>query len=110
MGSTQDDSEKQEAEPFNISFLDLYQLLNLFITLLSEQAWRNMGLMVDPSTNEIKKDFNKANIAIDCIISIVSKLEPNVTEDVKNHLKSLITDLQINYASQLGQNSKPKET
>jgi hypothetical protein len=69
-----------------------------------------MGLVAYPRTNEIKKDFEKAHVAIDCIISIVDKLEPHVTEDVKNHLRSLITDLQINYARQLEQNSKPRET
>ena len=101
----QDEPERREAKSFDISFLDLYQLLELFVTLLSEQAWRNMGLRVDPRTNEIKKDFEKAHVAIDSIISIVDKLEPNVTEDVKSHLRSIISDLQINYVRQLEENN-----
>ena len=90
----------------DISFLDLYQLLNVFVTLLTDQAWRNMGLVVDPRTNEIKKDFERAHVAIDCIISIVDKLEPHIAGDVKNRLRSMITDLQINYTSQLEQTKK----
>ena len=103
MSSTPSEPERQEAWPVDISFLDLYQLLELFVILLSEQAWRHMGLRVDPRTNKIKKDFERAHVAIDCIISIVDKLEPHLTGDVKNRLRSLITDLQINYARQLEQ-------
>jgi len=44
--------------------LDLYQLLELFVILLSEQAWRYMGLRVEPATNEIKKDFVKARFIV----------------------------------------------
>jgi hypothetical protein len=81
--------------------LDLYQLLELFVVLLSEQAWRYMGLRVNPRTNQVEKDLKRGHVAIDCIISIVDKLELHVTEDAKNRLRSLITDLQINYAQQL---------
>ena len=93
--------EKQDEGSVDISFLDLYQLLELFVMLLSEQVWRYIGLRVDPQTNEIKKDFERAHVAIDCIISIVDKLEPHLSEGSKNSLRSLITDLQINYARQL---------
>ena len=102
MNSTPSEPEKQ-AGPIDISFLDLFQLLELFVMLLSEQAWRHIGLKVDPRTNEINKDFDRAHVAIDCIISIVDKLEPHMAENTKNHLRNLITDLQINYARQLEQ-------
>jgi len=96
-------SEKTEAEnsSVDISLIDLYQLLELFIMLLSEQAWRYMGLRVDPPTNEISKDLAKAHIAIDCIISIVDKMEPHLAGKDRDRLRNLITDLQINYAQQM---------
>ena len=103
MSSTPNDFEEQGGKPTDVSLLDLYQLLELFVMLLSEQAWRYMGLRVDPRVNEIKTDFEKAYVAIECIISLVDKLEPHVTSEVKNRLASLITDLQINYARQMGQ-------
>lgn len=93
--------EKQNDRSVDISFLDLYQLLELFVMLLSEQVWRYIGLRVNPQTNEIKKDLERAHVAIDCIISIVDKLEPHISESSKNNLRSLITDLQINYAHQI---------
>ncbi|MFH0896602.1 MAG: DUF1844 domain-containing protein [Candidatus Bathyarchaeota archaeon] len=101
----QDEPKTKDVESLDISFLDLYQLLELFVTLLSEQAWRNIGLKVNPRTNEIKKDFRKAHLAIDSIISIVDKLEPNVAGDVRNRLRTIISDLQINYIRQLEENS-----
>ena len=103
MSSTPNNSEKMEQEPrsVDISLLDIYQLLSLFVMLLSEQAWRYIGLRVYPGTNEIKKDLVKAHVAIDCIIAIVDKIEPNLDDAEKERLRRLITDLQINYAEQM---------
>jgi hypothetical protein len=46
-----------ESEPgsVDISLLDIYQLLEVFVMLLSEQVWRFIGLRVNPRTNKIKK-------------------------------------------------------
>ena len=65
--------------------------------MLSERAWRYMGLRVDPSTNEVKKDLVRAHVAIDCIISLVDKIESHLTSRDEDRLRNLITDLQINY-------------
>ncbi len=94
--------EKQKAGFVDVSTLDLYHLLQFFIMILSEKAWQYVGLRVDPMTSEIETDFERAHVAIDCIISLVDKLEPHLTGDEKNRLRSLITDLQINYARQVG--------
>ncbi len=102
MNSADSDDEKQQAGFVDISTIDLYHLLQFFITILNEKAWRYIGLRVDPTTDKIETDFERAHVAIDCIISLVDKLEPHLTEDEKNRLRSLITDLQINYARQVG--------
>jgi hypothetical protein len=103
MNSTIDEAEEKEHEssPIDISQLDLYKLLELFVVLLSEQAWRHIGLRVVPGSNEIKKDLTKAHVAIDCIISLVDKMEPHLDSSEKERLRRLITDLQINYAEQI---------
>ena len=59
-----------------------------------------MGLRGDPRTNVIKKDFAKARVATDCIISLVDKMEPSLAGAEKERLRTLITNLQINYAQQ----------
>jgi hypothetical protein len=99
--SNEPENADMETGSVNISLLDLYQLLDVFIVLLAEQAWRYMGLRVDPRTNEIKKDFVRAHVAIDCVISLVDKMEPYLTNKDKDRLRNLITDLQINYAQQI---------
>jgi hypothetical protein len=58
-------------------------------------------LRVNPGTNELKKDLVKAHVAIDCIISLVDKMEPYIEDEEKERLRRLITDLQINYAEQM---------
>lgn len=93
--------EKPEPSAIDISSLDLYQLIDLFIMLLSEQALRHLGLSADPSTKETKKDLTRAHLAIDCIISLIDKIEPNLTDKDKDQLRSLVTDLQLKYAQQL---------
>lgn len=103
MNSTAKEPENKENEPtpVDISSLDIYQLVELFIMLLSEQAWRHIGLRADPHTNKINKDLTKAHVAIDCIISLVDKIESNIDKKEIESLRKLITDLQINYAEQM---------
>ena len=95
------ENKEQEPSPVDISSLDIYQLIELFIMLLSEKAWRYIGLRVDPRTNKMDKDLAKAHVAIDCIISLVDKIEPNLDRTEIEHLRTLITDLQLNYAEQM---------
>ena len=103
MSSTPNTSEdkEQEPNPVDISSLDIYKLVELFIMLLNEKAWRYIGLRVDPSTNKINKDLVKAHVAIDCIISLVDKIESNLDKAEVESLRRLITDLQLNYAEQI---------
>jgi Domain of unknown function (DUF1844) len=103
LNSTPNESENkaQEPSPVDISFLDIYELVELFIMLLSEKAWRYIGLRVDPRTNKINKDLTKAHVAIDCIISLVDKIESNLDKAEVESLRKLITDLQLNYAEQI---------
>lgn len=101
MDSPDSAGEKPQAGLVDISTLDLYHLLKFFIVILSERAWRYIGLRVDPTTGAMDTDFERAHVAIDCIMSLVEKLEPHVTAEEKNRHGSLITDLQINYARQV---------
>jgi hypothetical protein len=103
LSSIPSESEKKEQEPspVDISSLDINQLIEVFIMLLSEKAWHYIGLKVDPHTNKIDKDLTKAHVAIDCITLLVDKIEPNLEKAETEHLRRLITDLQLNYAEQL---------
>jgi len=95
------EDKEQEPSPVDISSLDIYKLVELFIMLLSEKAWRYIGLRVDPATSKMNKDLAKAHVAIDCIIALVDKIEPNLDNAEVESLRRLITDLQLNYAEQI---------
>ena len=103
MSATPSESENkgQEPSPVDISSLDINELVELFIMLLSEKAWRYIGLRVDPRTNKMNKDLTKAHVAIDCIISLVDKIESNLDKAEVESLRRMITDLQLNYAEQI---------
>jgi len=90
--------EGKEPDALDITSLDTYTLIAMFIGILTEQAWRHLGLRMDPKTQETKKDFERAAIAIDCIEFMTSKLEKVVPEDEVKRLRALVADLQINFA------------
>ena len=92
--------QEKEEKPvvFDIASLDTYVLLELFINVLSAQAWQHMGLRVRTGTDKIEKDFERARVAIDCIAFLIDKLETHIQESEKNRLRSLLADLQINFA------------
>jgi len=95
--------EKEEESGSNvldISTLDVYPILGFFLNILNVKAWQYMGLRVDPKTQKIQKDLKKAILTIDCVAFIIDKLAPQLEDDERNKLRSLLTDLQINYVSQ----------
>jgi hypothetical protein len=49
----------------------------------------------------MNKDLVKAHVAIDCIISLVDKIEPGLESAEIERLRRQITDLQLNYAEQM---------
>jgi len=78
--------------------LDTYALLRLFVSLLSAQAWQHLGLRAKTGTDKTEKDLDRGRDAIDCIVFLVGKLEPHLTEGEKNEMRRLLADLQINFA------------
>lgn len=82
---------------FDITSLDTYSLLALFVNILNAQAWQHMGLRVKPGTDQTERDLERARTAIDCIAFLINQLEAHVPESEGKHLKNLLADLQINF-------------
>ena len=98
MVETNKDEETPQA--LDLTVLELDQLLGIFISLLAAKAWQYMGIRLTPGKEETEKDLVKAAAAIDCVTVMVDKVTPFLeTEDV-GRLKSMIADLQVNYARQ----------
>ena len=80
--------------------VDVYSLLKSFIGILGAHAWQWLGLVKNPITGEMEKDLAQAKVAIDTISVLVSQLEGKLDESEQRDLKSLISDLQINFVRQ----------
>jgi Domain of unknown function (DUF1844) len=99
--SSESEKKEQEPTPVDLASLDIYQLVEFFIMMLNEKAWRYIGLRVEPGSNKINKDLTKARVTIDCITALVERIEPNLDNKETESLRRLIADLQINYAQQV---------
>jgi hypothetical protein len=94
------EGEKRENEeaPISLTSLDVEQLLQIFIGILASKAWQYIGLQLTPGKKENVKDLRRASTAIDCISLLSEKLCPYLGGEEAEKLRSLITDLKINYA------------
>jgi len=94
----EEDQKAEQPQAFDLAALDIEQLLSLFIGILAAKAWQYMGLRVAPGKKEVEKDMARAATTIDCIASLADRLATRLPEAEAGRLRSLITDLQINYA------------
>lgn len=91
--------ERDDDKPptMDITSLDTYVLLTLFVNILTSQAWQHMGLRVKPGAENVEQDLERARTAIDCIAFLIDKLTAHVQESEAKRLKNLLADLQINF-------------
>lgn len=92
------DQGAEQPEAFDLTALEIDQILGLFIGILSAKAWQYMGLQVAPGRKAAEKDMARAAVAIDCISYMADKLVPLIPESEAGRLRAMITDLKINYA------------
>ena len=90
--------EEKKPQVFDITSLDTYDLLALFINVLCAQAWQHLGLRVKPGTDKTEEDLERARTAIDCLSFMVEKLKPRLTEEETMRLTSVTADLKTNFA------------
>jgi hypothetical protein len=91
---------EEAAEGEALEVADVYGTIAFVISLLHQQAWALMGLVPHPVTKEYTKDFEQAQLAIDCVAFLVGKLSGKVPDDEMNRLRALVSDLQLNFARQ----------
>ena len=92
-----EEAGSEEPKIQDITSLDTYSLIGLFIGLLSAKAWETMGLRVKPGTDKIEKDFDQARIAIDTVGFLVQKLKSRIPEAERSRLESMVGDLKLNF-------------
>ena len=97
---TEEKPDVEAPQALDLTVLELDQLLGIFISLLAAKAWQYMGIRLTPGKEETEKDLVKAAAAIDLVTVMVDKVTPFLDEDDVRRLRSMIADLQLNYARQ----------
>ncbi len=92
--------DKEGPATLDLTAVELDDLFGLFIGILSEKAWQYMGIKLVPGKNEVEKDMVKAKAAIDCVAFLTEKIAPTLSPDEDRRLRSMATDLQLNYVKQ----------
>jgi len=92
-----EEAGSEEPKVQDITSLDTYSLIGLFISLLSAKAWQTMGLRVKPGTDKIEKDLDQARTAIDTVDFLVQKLKTRIPELERSGLESMVGDLKLNF-------------
>lgn len=70
---------------------------SMLIMSIASSAVMAMGLAPDPQSGESQKDKNMARFNIDLLQILQEKTKNNLTQDEKQFLESLISDLQMKY-------------
>ncbi|MGB9619409.1 MAG: DUF1844 domain-containing protein [Armatimonadota bacterium] len=91
------ESAERQASEAEMPLPRVYDLLRITVAMLAEQAWSRMGIRLAPGQKEPEKDLVQAKVAIDTIVFIVDKIAPHIEEADRKALRTLVSDLQINF-------------
>jgi hypothetical protein len=76
-------------------------LLQALIPIFDGYAWRSMGFIADPKTGETNKDMTGAQLAIDTVQFLLSKVEAQLSEHERRDTHRRLSDLRMNYITKL---------
>jgi hypothetical protein len=100
-GDAATDAEaSSDGESAPLPKMDVYALLSTTISLLANGAWGWMGLTPNPFTGEMEKDMSQAKVAIDSVAFLVDRVEPGVSETALRDLRTMLSNLRVNYVQQ----------
>ncbi len=80
--------------------MDVHGFSAALIPLFDSYAWQSMGLVANMKNGELIKDLPSAQLAIDCIQFILSKIESTIPQDDLREAHRRLTDLRMNYLTQ----------
>jgi hypothetical protein len=92
--------ESKQPESLDLTELELDILLQLFIGILSEKAWQYMGIRLTPGKQETSKNMALAKSSIDSLIFLSDQVVTRLSHEDASRLRSMISDLQLNYVKQ----------
>ncbi len=80
--------------------LSVYAHLMMMVDQMSTVAWQKLGLQPDILTGRIAPNLPEAKVAIDVTTHLASFIEPQLDDDDKRRMHSLVRDLRMNYVQQ----------
>ncbi len=72
-------------------------LFSLFILSLGNAALVGLGLVPNPGTNTLSKDFESAHFNIELLDTLQKKTKGNLTSAEEEMLSNLLYDLRLKY-------------
>ena len=88
-----EEPKKTEAETLPLPEVNFSSL----ILSLSSTAFLHFGEIPDPGTGEKKKDLALAKHAIDTVAMLKEKTEGNLTDEEKQFIENILTDLRWHF-------------
>lgn len=73
------------------------ELVALLIAVFDGHAWRALGLVADPASGETRAALPTAQMAIDCVQFLLTKIEASLPDAQKREAQRRLTDLRMNY-------------
>ena len=77
--------------------IDVYAVIAVMVDQMAAIAWQKLGLQPDWGTGQIEMDLGQAKVAIDVTTHLSTFIEPNLEEEDKKRIHSLIRDLRLNF-------------
>ncbi|MFX0168464.1 MAG: DUF1844 domain-containing protein [Candidatus Hodarchaeota archaeon] len=97
----EEDKEASEApKMIDIASLPIWQIIPFFMGILDRVAWQKIGLVVNPTSQEIEKDLEQAHLAIDAYEYLLGQVSKQLEQETRQAFEARLTDLKLNYAKQ----------
>ena len=83
----------------------------LFVTLIQQfqmQGWVSLGKLKNPTTEKIEKNLDLARLTIDMLEMLHAKTKGNLKSDENQLLTRTISDLKLNFVSEMKKDEKTK--
>jgi hypothetical protein len=85
-------------------------LLTQLILMFQTAALQQMGKLKDPRLDNIEQNLDQAQISIDMIAMMQSKMKGNLSPEEDRMFTSILQDLRLNYDDEVGKKQAGAET
>ena len=82
-------------------------LLTQLVLMFQTAALQHMGKLKNPMTDKTEQDLPQAQISIDMLEMIHSKMKGNLSSEEERLLSSVLQDLRLNYVDEVMKAQNP---